>query len=62
MKILAILLAGSCIISGSVERQPAGACSSENPVVIETRGVSSVTATLSGPLRTKQWGLLICIY
>lgn len=61
MKIIAILLAGSCIISGSVERQPSYARSSANPVALEARGASSVIATMSGPLDTTPFGLVIFV-
>ncbi len=61
MQILMSLLLCSCIVSGSIERNPADCKTSTAAEVVDMRGVSSVSATLQGRFNTIRHGLLVVV-
>lgn len=61
MQILMSLLLCSCIVSGSIERNPADCKTSTAAEAVDMRGVSSVSATLSGPFNSIRHGLFLLI-
>ena len=61
MQILMSLLLCSCIVSGSIERNPADCKTSTAAEAFDMRGVSSVSATLPGPFNSIRHGLFLLI-
>ena len=61
MQILMSLLLCSCIVSGSIERNPADCKTSTAAEAVDMRGVSSVSATLPGPFNSIRHGLFLLI-
>jgi hypothetical protein len=61
MQILMSLLICTCIVSGSIERNPADCKTSTAADAVDMRGVSSVSATLSGLFNSNRRGMSVVI-
>ena len=61
MQILMSLLICTCIVSGSIERNPADCKTSTAADAVDMRGVSSVSATLSGLFNSNRRGMFVVI-
>ena len=60
MKIISLLFAATCIVAGSVERQPVDERTS-SPAAVDARGVTSALGAMSGMFDSQRRGGLVIL-